>query len=276
MALWGKKDQANNAPVGHGWVAGTNAYGNAMFSNTTPGAFTHHKNMATGLFGVDQTEAQVKGRGVTPGWVQVRFGEGPVTAVVATGGSNIANGETITLSNGSSNGILTITSNATGNIASVVITNGGVFLTNTAVVVGFNRSKHVANSGVAINYTGTATGYSNTDVVTVSNGTTNATASVTTNATGGALTFTITNVGLFANTAANGSVVIAVANSTGGASAGSGATFTTANLVSSTGGTVTISSLGGRAGRIQYENLAVVRSMSNAEADFEDTVFPDA
>lgn len=274
MSLWGKKDQANNAPKWKSIVAGTSTLrGNNFFSNTTPNALVN--NEVVGLFGVDQTEAGVKQRGVTPGWVIVRTGTGPITAMTATAGVGFANGDTITVSNGSANATATLTTNATGNLVSVNIPSTGLgsgYVNASVVVTGFNREKR-ANT---INYTGTATGYSNTDVVTVSNAIINATATVSTNATGGSLTFTFTNKGTFANTTSNSQVVIAIANSTGGASGGSGATFTTANLVASTGGTLNSITVGGQAGRIQYENIAVVRSMANADADAEDTVFPDS
>lgn len=294
MPLWGKLDRANNAPIGHGWIPETNAYPNAIFSNTTSSAFIN--NIALGIFGVDQTEAGVKGRGVTPGWVAVRTGTGPVTGVSVTNvGTLFATGETITVSNGSSNGVLTITSNGfagnstsnavAGNIGSVAITSGGSgFVTNTGVVFAFNRELHLAGLTVA----GTATGYSNTDTIRVYGNatvaaTTNATATFVTNSTGGFVTanITITNIGLFANGFANtaaastANVRIVVLASNGSNSAGSGATIT-ANVVTSTSGNVTITTLGGRAGRTLYENLAVVRSMSNASADFEDVVFPDS
>ena len=275
MALWGKIDQANNA-VKYTPLAGSNATGNVMYGNTTPGAFNHYRNGEIGLFGVDQTEARVRGRGVTQGWVLAKVGLGPVSTLTATGGATFSNGATVTLSNGAANGLLTLTTNATGNIASATITNGGVFDVNTAVVVGFNRERRLANTGTFINYTGTATGYSNSDVAIVSNATINATANVTTNATGGTLTFTVNNVGLFSNTQTNTAVVIRIANSSGGNSAGTGATFTSANLVPSTGGTITINTLGGRAGRISYETLAVVRSMANTTDGSDDSIFPDS
>lgn len=275
MALWGKLDQANNA-VKYTPIAGSNATGNVMYGNVTPGAFNHYRNGEIGLFGVDQTEARLKGRSVTQGWVLVKTGLGPVATFTATGGSNIANGETVTLSNGAANGILTLTSNATGNIASATITNGGVFDVNTNIVVGFNRQRRLANTGTFINYTGTATGYSNSDYVVVSNAIVNATANVTTNSTGGSLTFTVNNIGLFSNTQTNTAVVIRVANSTGGNSAGTGATFTSANLIASTGGSITINTLGGRAGRISYETLAVVRSMANTTDGNDNNIFPNS
>jgi hypothetical protein len=243
-------------------VSGAELYGNA-----TPGAFIN--GVAFGVFGVSANEVSntTYSRKIQQGWVLRKVGEGPVTSATATAGVSFANGETVALSNGSVKGVLTLVTNATSNLVSATITSGGLFDVNTNVVVAFNREKHVANSGVAINYTGTATGYNNTDVVTVANGITNATASVSTNATGGSLTFTITNVGLFSNTAANNSVVITIANSTGGASLGTGATFTTANLVTSTGGSVTVNTLGGRAGRIQHETLAFVHMASENNAD---------
>ena len=280
MALWGKLDRANNAPFGQGWVGETNAFCNALFSNTTSSSFVN--NQVFGIFGVDQTEAGVKARGVTPGWNLVRTGTGPVTGTSVTNvGVAFATGETIKVSNGSSNGTLTITANGfagnstsnavAGNISSVAVTSGGAgFVTNTGVVVGFNRERHLST----IVYTGTATGYSNTDTIRVANATTNATATVSTNSTGGTLTFTITNLGIFANTIANNQLVVAALAANGANSAGSGATIT-ATVVPSTSGSVTITTLGGRSGRILYENLAVVRTMSNAGADAEDAVFPD-
>jgi hypothetical protein len=229
-------------------------------------------NLVVGILGVSANEAANTSRGYSQGWVRRTVGEGPVNSVTVSGGSNIANGETVSLSNGSAVGLLTLTSNATGNIASAVITNGGVFATNTHVVAGFNRETHVSNSGTTINYTGTATGYSNTDLVRVSNAIINATASVSTNATGGTLTFAITNVGLFSNTTSNTQVVIAVTNATGGVSGGSGATFTSANLVPSTGGTVSINTLGGRSGRVNYETLVAIKIASDNTGD--NTQFP--
>lgn len=293
MALWGKLDRANNAPFGHGWQGESNALCDALFGNTTSSSFVN--NQVFGVFGVDQTEAGVKARGVTPGWNLVRTGTGPVTDLAVNNvGVAFATGETITVSNGSSNGTLTITANGfagnstsnavAGNISSVAITSGGAgFVTNTGVVFGFNREVHLVGLTVA----GTANGYANTDTIRVYgnatvSATTNATATFVTNSTGGFVTANVTigNIGLFANgfsntAAANtANVRIVILASNGSNSAGTGATIT-ANVVPSTSGNVIITALGGRSGRILYENLVVVRSMSNAGADAEDAVFPD-
>ena len=270
-----------------------------LFGNTQTSVFTN--NQVVGVYGVDKTEASVastrsssKKGGVAPGWNIVRTGTGPVTAVSVTiVGAAFATGETITISNGSANGVLTITSNGfignstsnavAGNISSVAITSAGAgFDTNTHVVFGFNREKHLTNLTVA----GTATGYSNTDTIVVYGNatvgaTTNATASISTNSTGGTLAITISNIGLFSNAFTNTAAVstanvrVSVLASNGAASAGSGATIT-ANIVPSTSGNVSITTLGGRAGRLQYETLVVVRNMLNSEGDAEDTMFPDS
>lgn len=105
-----------------------------------------------------------------------------------------------------------------------------------------------------VGYTGTATGYSNTDVGTVASPQAggNASFSFSTNSTGGAISLTITNPGkgFFA---VNASANVVVANSTGGASGGSGATF---NAVA-----------GGRAGRVFTETLVAMGSITSDGSD---------
>jgi hypothetical protein len=187
MSLWGKTDQANNAPK-YQILDNKSANGETLFANSTIGAFV--PSMATGVYAVDQTEARVAsvaGRRLSPGWTQFRFGTGPVANLVASGGADYANG----------------------------------------------------------------------DVVRVSGGEVNATFNVATNAAGGSLTLTATNFGRgFSNV---GSATIAVANSTGGATTGSGATFTL--------------TLGGRAGRVNHELLVCAKITGDAS---DDTLLPDA
>jgi hypothetical protein len=224
-----------------------------LYGNVTPGAFMN--GIAVGVFSTNTAnvhDSNTPGISHT-GWSIRRGGTGPILSIaVATPASGFANGETITFSNGSSNGTGTITTNATGNMVSVAVTSGGAGFANSAMVAtAFNREKHLT----AITVGGTPTGYSNTDVIKAANGTTNATASVSTNSTGGFVSanVTINNVGLWANTKVNADVAFTVANSTGGASAGSGATFA-ATLANSAGGAVTVT-LGGRANRVHYETL---------------------
>ena len=235
----------------------------AMFNNATPGAFVTGK--AVGVFGVSATEManntinHSKDQPQHAGWNIRHAGTGPVINVAITAaGSGFANGESINISNGTTNATITVTTNATGNATSLTVVHPGAGFTNTAIgVITFNREQHVANVIVA----GTATGYNNTDVLAISNGTINGTATFVTNATGGFTTanVTITNPGLFVNNAANNTVVVTAKAANGAASLGSGATFT-ANLATSTGGTVTFT-LGGRSGRVWYETIVAMGSL---------------
>lgn len=96
---------------------------------------------------------------------------------------------------------------------------------------------------LTINAGGTT--YANTDLIKVSGGKVNAAGTLVTNSTGGLTSVTITTAGSgFINVA---STTVAVTNATGGASAGSGATF--------------VFTLGGRAGRVMAETLVAMGSL---------------
>ena len=101
-----------------------------------------------------------------------------------------------------------------------------------------------------IGVTAGGSGYNNTDVVTVASPQAggNATATVTTNSTGGITTLTLTSSGagfLAVNATAN----VSIANSTGGASGGTSATF--------------YATAGGRAGRVHSETLVAFGSLGS-------------
>lgn len=100
--------------------------------------------------------------------------------------------------------------------------------------------------------------YTNGDVVTVNPGaglvSSNATATITTNASGNVITTSITSFG--AGFITTTPTAITVANSTGGATTGSNAVFTAA--------------AGGRAGRVQLETLIASGSITD---DNDGTIF---
>ena len=100
--------------------------------------------------------------------------------------------------------------------------------------------------------------YSNTDVVTINPGAggTNATAAVVTTALGNLVSVSVSAVGAGFTTTTPTSIT--VANSTGGTTTGSLATFT--------------STAGGRAGRVQYETLVAMGSQTDGSAD--DAILP--
>lgn len=119
MALWGSKDQANNAPK-YTVSAGTNANGSVLFGSTP-----------TGVFGVDTTEAGITtgdGKKVAhAGWNVRKAGTGPVTGFTITdGGTGYSNGFlTLTSTNGSGANASYTVNSATGAINSITLVSGG-------------------------------------------------------------------------------------------------------------------------------------------------------
>jgi hypothetical protein len=157
--------------------------------------------------------------------------------------------------------------NLFGNTTSGAFVNGvavGIFgADSTETTVAGGKLAHAGwqlrtvgtGSITSISYSGTANGYNNTDVITVASPAAggNTTATISTNATGGALAITITTAG-YGFTAVNATPNVSIANSTGGASAGDGATFTAI--------------AGGKAGRVFYETLVAMGSLGAQTASY--------
>jgi len=192
------------------------------------------------------------------------------TLAVSSAGAGYTNGDIVTFANGQANALGTITTTASGNIATIAITRAGRGFSNTlntTVAYANTSGGRTGNAITSITITAGGTTYTNTDVATFSNGVVNAVGDVTTNSTGGITSVTLSNVGKgFANVT---SVVVAVANATGGATTGSGATLTpvlyttTVTFSVGTGSGQTITPvLGGRAGRRQYECLVAMTGIS--------------
>lgn len=105
--------------------------------------------------------------------------------------------------------------------------------TRTYVIDGFNTDTQVANSGpnaiVGLAVANAGSGYVNNQIITFSNGVSNGTARITTNATGSITTLTILSGGEFVNTSIIRTQIAnstAASNSTNGnTSAGTGASF---------------------------------------------------
>lgn len=120
---------------------------------------------------------------------------------------------------------------------------------------------HVRTNGTgslaSISITGGGTGYSNLDLIRVTaTGGTNAAATIVTNGAGVITAIAITNRGAgFAITAPT----VAITNTTGGTANGTGATL--------------VGAAGGRAGRIHYECLVAMGTITGDAAD--DTLLPE-
>lgn len=122
---------------------------------------------------------------------------------------------------------------------------------------GWNLRRAGTGPVIGITANGTPLAYNNNDVISVlSPGGTNAAISFTTNATGGSLTFTVTNPGSGFNLVTVPTSNVSVTNATGGTAAGN---TTTTNF------TVTV---GGRAGRVHYETLVAMGSLGAQTAAF--------
>jgi hypothetical protein len=285
MALWGNTDTSANAPKYKGVLAHPREYGSAVrgntaFNNTNVSEF--QLGTTFGVFGVDANEtanyAAGGPGGIHSGWVTVKYGTGPIASITVSGGTNFANGETVRFApdNGDT-AVFTLTTNSTSKLVSATVTAGGSGFVNVGSIDDdwFTREKHLSN-GSGITVTG-GSGYHNTNYIVASNGTINATATFTTNSTGGFQnnTIQVTNVGLWANTKTNGHVNFTVYAANGAASNGSSASLA-AVLSTSSDGSVDNITFGGRAGRVYSETLVAMSGKTfSTETDSEDNVFPD-
>lgn len=162
MPLWGSSDNAANSvkyateltrsgPVGSGNAAKA-ANNTSMYANVTPGAF--NPGMAVGQFAVSDREmanssAAERAYPAHTGWQIRSLGTGPVVSVaVNVGGTGYNNTDTFKISGGTTNATGTLSTNSTGGLANVTLTNPGVGFTNTSsVTVAFANSTGGASAG---------------------------------------------------------------------------------------------------------------------------------
>lgn len=154
MALWGSEDLANNAPK-HTIVAGVSANGQQMYGNTQVSAFV--TNEATGVFGVDTTEAGVtsgEGKKVAhAGWNLRKAGIGPVISVTANTGAYSPDGNIyLSFTGGGSNTAANaqIVTDGTKKIVSITLNTGGSYeVTPTATATNANAVFTITMGGRA-------------------------------------------------------------------------------------------------------------------------------
>lgn len=142
MPKWTSVDSAAGAPkdiviqTGNP-INSTPFYANAVYANATLGAFVN--NAVVGIYGVSVSEAQSVGKGVSPGWVKKTSYTGPVVSLtVANAGASYTNAHLVKVSGGIANGAGTLTTNASGAIISVTLTDGGrgfINASNTTVTI---------------------------------------------------------------------------------------------------------------------------------------------
>jgi len=285
MPLWGSTDVAGNSVISAPALFNkepTRANANLLYGNTTPNSFV--SNEIVGVYGVDTTEMAV-GTGPVVDGILTFAGSGyRANATVAftsnnTGSGAVANGLSsasgkISAINISTNGsgfttspIITISAPSAqtfpGNTTNVTIGNSSV---NGFITLGSNRDFFVNND--IVTYLVAA---SNTTLGGLSNNTQYFV--LTTNSTAIQLSETL------------GGPAVNISSVPTSAQAGHSLTGQTATGVVTVGGAknkgiahagwvVRTEGTGGRAGRVQYETLVAMGSMSTDGSD--DNVLPDA
>jgi hypothetical protein len=161
MPQWGASNNAANSVQ---WAATSlNAPANtanrtALFGNTTVGAFV--PNLAAGVVGVSAETAA--SQGLTAGWNLKLVGTGPIASFsVTAGGTGYANGDVVKVTatgTGSVNASATVTTNATGGIVSLLVSNSGAGFTVTAPTVAIANSTGGTTSGSGATVVATAGG----------------------------------------------------------------------------------------------------------------------
>ncbi len=281
MPLWGNVDRANNAVISA--AAQFNKTPNtsnrdSLYGNNTADAFTSREII--GMYGVDTTEVGVSG--------------GPLVNIVVTSpGSGYSANTTVTVGG---NGTANATSNASGRISSVNISdNGSGYTANPTVTIAAPSAQTFAGNTTAVEVGNTTnTGwislgsnrafFVNNDIVTYLVAASNtALGGLTNNVSYYVSTINSTALQLKVSPGATSAVNISSVPTS--AQAGHSLTGETATAVASIGGgenkgiahagwVIRTEGTGGRAGRVQYETLVAMGSMTSDGSD--DNPLPDA
>lgn len=285
MPQWGKTDAYTNSVI---WaVAGYNATPNTgagsnrqtFYDNVSRGSFI--TNMIVGQFGVDTTE------------VAVNSGNVAHITVTTNGSGYTANvGVTFTATNGGSGAAANAVANSIGRIASVtIVANGAGYITNPTITIPaptattFNANTAVtagpgggANSVITISSAGA---FIAGDYATYTVATGNTAIANLVSGTVYAIQFANSTVVALAATVGGDRITIAK----GLTQTGHSLQGVTATAVATVGGgknrgiphagwVVRKVGTGGRAGRVQYETLVAMSSITSDGSD--DLILPDA
>jgi hypothetical protein len=251
MPLWGLSDASTNAPH-YQILSNANGRGADLYQNVTPVGFLAQQT--DGVFAVN-ANGMHGGQVTSPGWVVARQFTGPITSLaVANDGAAYANMSMVTVGNGSATGTGFVVVNATGHVQSITLGQGGAGFINTAAVALGSPA-----NGVATFTIGGGLGYANGETLVVSNGISNATGALTTNATGGITAVTLVAPGWGGRgfAAANSTRAVVTITTVGGTNGN-----VSVATIGAGAGLVYSVALGGRAGRINYETLVASKYMA--------------
>jgi hypothetical protein len=279
MPLWGNTDDAANSVISapaQFKQAPTRANANLLYGNTTQDAVV--SGQTVGMYGVDTTEMSV--------------GSGPLVDVTITfPGSGYGANATVAFSsnNTGSSAAANAQANSSGRISVVNITNNGSGYTTSPILTIAAPSAVVFNGNTAVSGNTIALTSANSkflvgDKVRYAGNTLSTPVGMTDN-TDYFISFSNTTV--VALSATLGGANLTISKASGDSSTAGGATLTgeTATAAVTVGGAknrgiahagwvVRTEGTGGRAGRVQYETLVAMGSMSGDGSD--DNPLPDA
>lgn len=149
--------------------------GGTGFANQAQGLLASHQTGGNGTFQVTtNSTGGITGVTITGGGAGFNNASsvtitapanGIINVAIIAGGTAYSNSDTLTFSNGTANGAASLTTNATGGISAVTITNAGRgFAANTDVVVTFNTSTG-STANIVVHTLGTGSGATLTPVL---------------------------------------------------------------------------------------------------------------
>ena len=279
MAQWSNRDASSNsvlwAPTGFNLPANTTNR-DALYGNTTPNAFITGETI--GMFGVDTTEMSVSNGAV-------------IQTIIVSGGSGYGANAAVTVTEpavGSGFTANAFVVAATGRVGEIKISAAGSGYTGlppTLVVAAPSLQIFNGNTAVSANAIAISTANSKFlvgDKVTYAGNATSTPVGLV-DSTQYFVSFSNTTVIKLAATLGGANLTISAAsgdNTTAGGATLRGETATGVAVVSGSrhgahhaGWVVRTVGSGGRAGRVQYQTLVAMGSMTQ---DGEDVVFPDA
>ena len=285
MPLWGSTDAAGNSVISAPALfnkAPTRANANLLYGNTTLNSFVSGE--INGMYGVDTTEMAV--------------GKGPVVdGIITFAGSGYGANATVAFSsnNTGSSAAANAESSASGRISTINIsTNGSGYTTSPIITIAAPAAQTFPGNTTNVTVGNTTnTGwislgsnrafFVNNDIVTYLVAASNtALGGLTNNTTYAVQTINSTALQLLASV---GGAAVNISSVPTSAQAGHSLTGETATGVVTIGGAknkgiahagwvIRTEGTGGRAGRVQYETLVAMGSMSTDGSD--DNVLPDA
>ena len=278
MPLWGSTDAASNSVISapaQFKQAPTRANANLLYGNTSLDAVT--TGQVVGMYGVDTTEMSV--------------GTGPVVdAIITFAGSGYGANATVAFSSNNTGSSAAANATATtGRITAINITNNGSGYTTSPIItiaapsaVVFNGNTAVSGNTIAL--TSANSKFLVNDKVTYAGNVTSTPVGLTDTGTY-YITFSNTTVVALSDTLGGANLTISKASGDTTTAAGATLTGERATGVVTVGGAknrgiahagwvIRTEGTGGRAGRVQYETLVALSTISNDGSD--DNVLPDA